>query len=185
MLLGLGRFPETITEGQKGLALDGLNMGYLSLLAEAQMAMHDYGAADQTINRMGEIEPHSELLAQALAILRLLQGRFADSLAECPKILDERTRLVCVADAQHSLGHRAEADKAYADLLKTGTGGNLTNLAGVSAWFSNADQAFAWFDKAVEARESGVAQILADRTLDGLHTDPRWKALLKKVNIPE
>ena len=89
-----------------------------------------------------------------------------------------------MAEAQHSLGHRAEADRAYADLLKTGTGGNLTNLAEVSAWFGNADQAFASFDKAVEARESGVTQILSDRTLDGLHTDPRWKALLKKVNIP-
>ena len=184
VLLDLGRFPEAITESQTALALDGLNVQNLGLLAAAQMAMHDYAAADQTTNRIGEIEPHSEPLAAGLSSLRLLQGRLADSLAECPNIRDERTRLVCVAEAQHSLRHRADADKAYADLLKTGTGGNLTALAGVSAWFGNADQAFAWFAKAVEVRESSVTQILADRTLDGLHTDPRWKALLKKINIP-
>ena len=105
-------------------------------------------------------------------------------MAECPKISDERTRLACVAYAQHSLGHRAEADQALADLLKTGTGGNLTNLASVYAWFGDADQAFASFDKAVVAREAGVSQILAYRTLDGLHKDPRWTALLKKMNLP-
>ena len=89
-----------------------------------------------------------------------------------------------MAHAQHSLGHRAEADQALSDLIKTGTGGNLVNLAGVYAWFGNADPAFAWFDKAVAAREGGVSQILADRTLDGLHKDPRWSALLKKMNLP-
>ena len=185
LLQNLGRYPQAIAAVQKALALDGLNLSYLQLLAGIQMSMRDYAAADKTLSRLEEIEPHSELLAQSLSILRLLQGRFADSLAQCPKIQDERTRLGCVAEAQHSLGHRAEADQAYADLLKTGTGGNLTYLAGVSAWFGNADQAFAWYDKAVAARESQVVQILADRTQDVLQKDPRWAALLKKINLPE
>ena len=149
------------------------------------MALRDYAAAEQTVNRMAEIDPRSETLAGTLLSLRLLQGRYAESLAECPKISDERTRLSCVVNAQHSLGHRAEADQALADLLKTGTGGNLTNLASVYAWSGDADRAFAWFDKAVAARESGVSQILGDRTLDGLHKDPRWTALLRKMNLPE
>ncbi len=181
----LGRFREAIAPVQKAIALDGLNLGYLGLLATVQMELRDFAAAEQTVNRMAEIEPQSEQLANNLSTLRLLQGRFAESLAECPKISDERTRLACVAHAQHSLGHRAEADQALADLLKTGTGGNLTNLAGVYAWFGDADQAFASFDKAVAAREFGVSQILGDRTLDGLHKDPRWPALLKKMNLPE
>jgi TPR repeat protein len=84
-----------------------------------------------------------------------------------------------------SYASRTEADQALADLLKTGTGGNLANLGAVYAWFGDADQAFAWFDKAVAARESGATQILGDRTLDGLHKDPRWPALLKKMNLTE
>ena len=149
------------------------------------MAMRDYVAAEQTVNRMAQIDPRSEQTASSLSTLRLLQGRYAESLGECPKITDERARLSCVAHAQHSLGHRAEADQALSDLLKTGTGGNLTNLASVYAWFADADQAFAWFDKALAARESGVSVILANRTLDGLHKDPRWGALLKQMNLPE
>ncbi len=183
-LQSLGRFSEAITEAQKALALDGLNLQYLSQVASCQMALRDYAAADQTLNRIAEIEPHSELLASTLSPLRLLQGRFADSLAQCPKIQDERTRILCVAEAQHSLGHRAEADHAFDDLVKTGTGGNLTNIAAVYAWFGNADQAFRWYDKAIAARESGVTQLLSDRTLDVLHKDPRWSALLKKMNLP-
>ena len=181
----LGRFREAIALAQASIALDGLNLGFLSNLAGAQMSLRDYTAAEQTVNRMAEIDPRSEALAGVLSTLRLLQGRYAESLTECLKISAERFRLVCVAHAQHSLGHRAEADQALADLLKTGTGGILTNLAGVYAWFGEADQAFAWYDKAVAARESNVSQILADRKLDGLHKDPRWTALLKKMNLPE
>ena len=64
------------------------------------------------------------------------------------------------------------------------TGGNLENPAGAYARFGDADQAFAWFDEAVAARESSAVQILGDRTLDGLHKDPRWAALLRKMNLP-
>jgi tetratricopeptide (TPR) repeat protein len=181
----LGRFREAIASAQKSLALDGLNLSYIANLANAQMALRDYAAAEQTISRMAEIDPRSDLTVTSESVLRLLQGRYAESLADCPKITDQRARLSCVVHAQLSLGDRAEADRALADLLKTGTGGNLANLAGVYAWSGDADQAFAWFDKAVAARESGVSSILADRTLDGLHKDPRWTALLKKVHLPE
>jgi hypothetical protein len=34
-------------------------------------------------------------------------------------------------------------------------------------------------------RDAGISQLLADRQLDSLHKDARWKALLKKVNLPE
>ena len=117
MLQWLGRFRESMTTAQKLLALDGLNVGYLGVLASAQMALRDYGAAEQTVNRMAEIDPRSDLTASSLSGLSLLQGRYAESLAECPKISDERTRLSCVAHAQHSLGHRAEAGQALSDLL--------------------------------------------------------------------
>ena len=184
LLQVLGRFREAIAPAKKAIALDRLNVSYLGLLASVQISQRDYAAADHTLNRVAEIDARSDQLAVILSGLRLLQGRYAESLSECPKISDERARLVCEAVAQQSLGHRAEADRALADLLKTGTGGNLTNLAAVYAWFGNADQAFASFDKAVAARESVVCQISTDRTLDGLHKDPRWTALLKKMNLP-
>jgi len=182
---GLGKFQEAIVNAQKSVAIDGLNLSYLGVLADAQIALRDYAAADQTIERMAEIDPRSEQLAFSLCNLRLLQGRYTDSLAQCPKISDERDRLVCVARAQLSLGHRAAADQALAELLKTGSSGNLVKLAGVYAWFGDANQSFAWYDKAVAAQESDVFRILGDRMLDALHNDPRWSALLKKMHLPE
>ena len=185
LLQELGKFQEAIVAAQKSVAIDGLNLSYLSMLTKAQMASRDYASADQTIGRMAEIDPRSEQLALSLSYLRLLQGRYTESLAQCPKISDERDRLVCVARAQHSLGHRTAADEALAELLKTGSSGNLVNLAGVYAWFGDANQGFAWYGKAVAAKESSVFQILADRTLDGLHNEPRWTSLLKKLHLPE
>jgi hypothetical protein len=34
-------------------------------------------------------------------------------------------------------------------------------------------------------RDGGITQLLADRQLDSLHKDARWKALLKNVKLPE
>ena len=59
------------------------------------------------------------------------------------------------------------------------------NLAGVYAWFGDANQGFAWFDKAVAAKESGVFEIVATRTLDGQHNDPRWSVPIKKIHLSQ
>ena len=84
------------------------------MLTYVQIALRDDAAAGQTIGRMAKIHPRSEQLAFSFSYLRLLQGRYIDSLAQCPNISDERDRLVCVARAQHSPAHRATADQALA-----------------------------------------------------------------------
>jgi TolB-like protein len=184
ILSGLGRFTDAIEKMQKAVALDSLDVLYLSDLATLQIAARQYELADQTLHRVAEIDPKSDIYLQNLSTLRLLQGRFAESLATCPNISEERLRLMCIAEAQFSLGNRAEAKQAFGSLVKTGTGGNLSNLAAVCGWFGEVNCAFSWYDKAAAAREQAVTQILADRTQDALHKDPRWAVLLQKMKLP-
>ena len=46
------------------------------------------------------------------------------------------------------------------------------------------DAAFRILEKAVEERDSLLAFIKEDPTLDKLHSDPRWKLLLQRMNLP-
>jgi TolB-like protein/tetratricopeptide (TPR) repeat protein len=178
-----GRFREAIEAAQKAAALEPLDLSNLGILAQAQLALRDFEGAEQTVKRIAGIDPRSEWRPLALSQMLLLQGRYGESLATCPNIPTDRRRLVCTAQAQFSLGHHAEANQALADLRKIDIGGNLVNVADVYAWFGDADQAFAVLDHAVAARESDLASILGRRSMDSLHIDPRWNALLKKINL--
>ena len=58
---------------------------------------------------------------------------------------------------------------------------------GASAWIYTAlnehDKAFEWFEKAIEAHDPAAIWLPADPALHGLRTDPRYGALLRKMNL--
>jgi TolB-like protein len=190
VLSNLGQFEASIVATQKSLDLDPLATDAMANIAQSQLALHDWAGAEASLGRALQIAPGSDTLLgtstnPGMAALRLLQGRPEEALTFCHRVTDERIKTPCVAQAEYSAGHKAEAENALAELLKTGATSNTYAIAQTYAWRGETDKAFEWFDKAVLVRDAGVAQLLADRQLDSLHKDARWKALLKKVNLPE
>ena len=53
------------------------------------------------------------------------------------------------------------------------------------AWRGEKDKAFEWLERAYQQRDGGLSEIKVDLLLDHLHADPRFNALLKKMNLPE
>ena len=47
------------------------------------------------------------------------------------------------------------------------------------------DHAFEWLDRAYQARDQDLYLIKGDPLLKNLEGDPRHKALLRKMNLPE
>jgi hypothetical protein len=45
--------------------------------------------------------------------------------------------------------------------------------------------AFEWPERAYQQRDGGLSEVKVDLLLDRLHSDSRFKALLKKMNPPE
>jgi hypothetical protein len=84
------------------------------------------------------------------------------------------------AMAYHSLGDRARSDAELAALIAKYEKDAAYNIAYVEAWRGNADQAFAWLDKAVEYRDSGLPMIAAEPLFANIAKDPRWLPFLRK-----
>ena len=190
VLANLGQFEAAIEMTQKSLDLDPLATDAMGNIAQAQMALRNWAGAEASLARAMQIEPGSDTLLgtstnPGMAALRLLQGRPEEALTFCQRVTDERIKTPCIAQAAYSAGHKAEAENALAELLKTGATSNTYAIAQTYAWRGETDKAFEWFDKVVLVRDAGATQLLADRQLDSLHKDARWKALLKKVNLPE
>jgi hypothetical protein len=57
-------------------------------------------------------------------------------------------------------------------------------IAEVYAFRNQSDEAFEWLDRAYVQRNAGLIQTKVDPLLNSLRNDPRYAALLKKLNFP-
>jgi eukaryotic-like serine/threonine-protein kinase len=58
-------------------------------------------------------------------------------------------------------------------------------VAGVYAALGDKDEAFRILEKAIEERNSLLVVLKEDPPLENLHSDPRWKVLLRRMNFLE
>ena len=98
---------------------------------------------------------------------------------------DEVWRLLGLPLAFHALGRRSESDAALAALKGKYAEGGAYQIAEVHAFRGEADLAFEWLERAYAQRDGGVAEIKGDRLMRGLVGDPRYKAFLRKLKLPE
>ncbi len=85
-----------------------------------------------------------------------------------------------------SAGKKAEAEKILNELKELSKRQYVPayNLAFIYAGLNDKDQAFEWLNKAYETH-SGLSVIKVETTFDNLRDDPRYKDLLKRMNLPE
>jgi hypothetical protein len=87
--------------------------------------------------------------------------------------------------AYHALGRRSESDTALAALKSKYAGEMAYQIAEAHAFRGEADLAFEWLERAYRQRDGGVSEIKYDRLFRKLINDPRYKAFLKKMRLPE
>jgi tetratricopeptide (TPR) repeat protein len=90
-----------------------------------------------------------------------------------------------IAMAEHSLGHAAESLAALDELKEKFAAGFAFQIAQVHAWRGETDAAFEWLDRAYAQHDSGLLRIWRDARVKSLHGDPRYAALLRRLNYPE
>jgi hypothetical protein len=57
-------------------------------------------------------------------------------------------------------------------------------VAELYAQLNRSDDAIAELDKAYAARDPGLAQMLTDFLLDPIRNDPRFQAIIRRMNFP-
>jgi hypothetical protein len=87
--------------------------------------------------------------------------------------------------ALHDLGRTAESDKLLAELVKGFAGNAAYQIAEVHAWRGEREPAFVWLERAYVQRDAGLTLVKSDPMLEKLHGDPRFAALLRKMNLSE
>jgi hypothetical protein len=87
--------------------------------------------------------------------------------------------------AEHTLGHATESQQGLDELIAKHTHGYSYEIAQVYAWRGEKDKAFEWLERSYQQREGDLVYIKDDELLVPLRGDPRYKALLRRMNLPE
>ena len=181
----LGRWSEAIDLTNKAIERDPLRPSTYSNLGLTLLAANRDREAEIAFRKAMELDPDGAVRHLFLGRALLLQGKTDAALRETQQETDESWRLTGLPLVFHALGRRGESDTALAALKDKYAGDSAYQIAEVHAFRGEADLAFEWLERAYAQRDGGVAEIKGDRLMRGLVGDPRYKAFLRKLKLPE
>ena len=82
-------------------------------------------------------------------------------------------------------GNRAESDAQLTQAIRRSGTSWPSEIARVYAFRGEKDHAFEWLDRAYDLRDEDLYLIKDDPLLKNLEGDARYKAFLRKMNLPE
>lgn len=129
-----------------------------------------------------EIDPLDEHAHYYLGLSELMQGRPAQALEH----FDDSAhvlRLTGRAAALHTMDQPEPSEAELQTLIVRYAHVDAFRVAQVYAWRGQGDRAFEWLERARGQHEASMMYLKYDPLLAGLRSDPRYRLLLKSVNL--
>jgi tetratricopeptide (TPR) repeat protein len=178
-----GRLEEALELARRAVELDPVNPGSWANLGQLKFNIGRKEDALADFKKALELNPDDRLSHVYLSEIYVMQGRAQDALAVMEQQPDY-FRLPEYAIAYHALGREKESDAALSELIAKYHAVAAFQIAEVYAFRNQPDKAFEWLDRAFAQGDGGLPTTNIDPLLKSLHNDPRYAALLKKLNLP-
>ncbi len=181
----LGRTQEAIAMMHKALMLEPLNASFHFYTGTFLLALGKYAEGQKETERAIELQPGADGFSSQLAFALIGQGRTDRAIAAANADPNEGDRLQALAITWHARGNSSKARQALEEMIRNEGKVAPGLIAEVYAYEGDLDQAFAWLDHAVHARDPTAATLYeAPMDLTTLHADPRFAAFCRKVGLP-
>jgi len=179
----LGRFDEALQLDRRAVDLDPLNANTWESLGETEYFMGQLDKAAADCKKGLELSPDAWPGPVLVSQIYVMQGRRQDALPEIELIRSDSLRAFLYAIAYHALGREKESDTTLREFIAKYHGSMAYQIAEVYALRNQSDEAFEWLDRAYAQRDSGLIGTKVNPLLKSLHSDPRYAAFLKKLNL--
>ncbi|MCI0621205.1 MAG: tetratricopeptide repeat protein [Acidobacteria bacterium] len=184
LLMAQGRFPDALSEIQTAEQLDPLSQQVQSTFGKI---LFNAGKSEEAILRLKRAIERNPRNAQAhtyLAQIYEQMGKYSEALAIHDKARglrgnppDNPRFLAIQARLYARMGKRSEAKRVLPG-IKT------LPAAAAHAHLGEKDESFRLLSRMVEERHPQVFSLMSDPQFNGLHSDPRWPELLRRMNLP-
>jgi TolB-like protein len=185
--LGMGRCDDALEQINAALAQDPLGYSRYLVLSRIQSCRGRLAEAEDAQRRSIELSPTSAGSYYFLGQVLLARGKPEAALAEMLKeAQDNPIRIGGLAMAYFALGRTTDSDTALAQILKSEADRYPFQIAQVYAFRGETDKAFEWLERAYAHKDGGgLPFIKTDSVFKKFGSDPRYKAFLKKMNLPD
>lgn len=183
LLMALGRLDAAVAEIDAAARLDPLSAQVHSTYGRVLYRARRFDEARVHLERAIELEPRNVSSYARLAAVLEHEAQYDAALALVDRAADSsglpplsfsgiRARILARA------GRTADARRLLAHIPS-----DAPQRAEVLAELSDRDSAFAALFHALDERESWLPFVKSDPTFEGLHPDPRWAEVLRRMNL--
>jgi len=183
VIVYLGRLDEAEKQARQAVEVDPLATAPHNNLARVLWYEGKLDEADAVARKSAELQPNSASSRRWQVLVAIKRKDPETALREAQLEPDESYRRFELAVAQYARGDRKAADAALADLIANNRGVDY-QIAQVYAVRGETDKAFEWLQVSFDNHDTGMLALLVDPLLQGLRNDPRYKALIAKMNFP-
>jgi serine/threonine protein kinase/Tfp pilus assembly protein PilF len=183
MLAAFGRLAEAIQATRKAIELDPLDDVAWGNLGEYLTASGQFQTARQALARAAAINPDDDLHPYQLGVLDLLEGRHPEALAEFRWSSDPVFQKMGEALVEHSLGDDRQSQQLIDKLTAKYASDSAYQIADVWSWCGDKDKALLWLERAYRQRDSGLHAVMYDPLLTTLRDEPRFRSVLKRLDL--
>ncbi len=179
----LGRNAEALREFRELLVRDPFDGRVPYGLVSQLYTAGELDEAESVLQRVLERDPTGNFTNAYMGWVVSSAGRLEEGLEFAKREPVDFVRLNAVAVIEYRLGNIEASNSAQQQLLKQY--GDLASYqqASVFAARSDADATIGWLERAYEARDPGLTQVKVDPDFRFIHDDPRFLALLEKMNL--
>ncbi len=180
-----GRVEEAIGMMRKALTMEPLNASFHFYIGQFLGAAGQYVESEKESRRALELQPGADGFGAQLALSLVGQGKFDEALAAAKADPDEIDRLQALAVTWYARGGKAKARSILDEMIRKDAKDGPGLVAQVYGYEGDLDQAFAWLERAIAARDASVTTLYeAPINLQPLIKDPRIAAFCRKVGLP-
>ncbi len=181
----VGHAEQALALSRKAVALDPLAFGPAYSLAKSLLQTGRWTEMEQHAQRMIAVNSAGRYGYVFLTFAHLLQGHVEAAAKALEPMKGDLFQLACVAMVRHAQGRSADSDAALREMETKFAESGAYQIAEAYAFRNQPDRAFEWLERGYRDRDAGLTWAGYDPILKNLRADPRWPALLQKMNLPD
>jgi adenylate cyclase len=185
LAITLGRSGEAERLLRAAQVRDPLDPFVMWNLATTYYLADRFDESERTYRQLLAMAPSFGWTRPFLGKALLALGKPSEALTIIEDDPEELNRLMYLPIVLHALGKRAEAEEALEAQIKAVDKIGPFYVAQSFAFRGENDLALAWLERAYREKDSALVMIVGESLFERLADDPRYKAFLRKMKLPE